>query len=97
MERIDAPAVSAKAGATLTEAVMALPQVSGVRGLGMLLAVELVGCDAPAVAARCLEEGLVLNGVTPTALLMAPPLVISDEQIAEGVAILARVLNEMAP
>lgn len=97
MERIDAPAMSARAGAALTDAVMALPQVSGVRGLGMLLAVELVGYDAPAVAARCLEEGLVLNGVTPTALRMAPPLVISDAQIDEGVAILARVLNEMAP
>ncbi len=96
MERIDAPALSAAAGAKLTDAVMALPQVSGVRGLGMLLAVELVGCEAPAVAARCLERGLVLNGVTPTALRMAPPLVISDEEIAEGVAILAGVLEEMA-
>jgi predicted acetylornithine/succinylornithine family transaminase len=96
MERIDAPALSAAAGAKLTEAVMALPQVSGVRGLGMLLAVELVGYNAPAVAARCLEKGLVLNGVTPTALRMAPPLVITDEEIAEGVAILTQVLDEMA-
>lgn len=96
MERIDAPAVSTAAGAKLTEAVLELPQVSGVRGLGMLLAVELVGCDAPAVAARCLERGLVLNGITPTALRLAPPLVVTDEQIAEGVSILAGVLAEMA-
>lgn len=97
MERIDAPALSAKAGAKLTDAVMKLPQVSGVRGLGMLLAVELVGYNAPAVAARCLEKGLVLNGVTPTALRMAPALTISDAEIDEGVGILVDVLNEMAP
>jgi len=96
MERIDAPAVSAAAGEKLTDAVMALPQVSTVRGLGMLLAVEIVGCEAPAVAARCLEKGLVLNGVTPTALRLAPALVITDEEMAEGVAILAGVLEEMA-
>lgn len=96
MERIDAPALSAAAGAKLTDAVMKLPQVSGVRGLGMLLAVELVGYEAPAVAARCLEKGLVLNGVTPTALRMAPPLTISDDEINEGVAILVEVLEEMA-
>ncbi len=97
MERIDAPALSAKAGAKLTDAVMELPQVSGVRGLGMLLAVELVGYNAPAVAARCLEKGLVLNGVTPTALRMAPALTITDDQIDEGIAILVDVLEEMAP
>lgn len=97
MERIDAPALSAKAGAKLTDAVMKLPAVSGVRGLGMLLAVELDGYNAPAVAARCLEKGLVLNGVTPTALRMAPALTISDAEIDEGVAILAAVLAETAP
>ena len=97
MERIDAPNLAAKAGATLTNAVTKLPQVSGVRGLGLLLAVELVGYNAPAVAARCLEKGLVLNGVTPTALRMAPALTISDAEINEGVAILADVLAEMAP
>ena len=96
MQRIDAPAVSAAAGVALTDAVMALPQVSGVRGLGMLLAVELAGVDAPAAAARCLEKGLVLNGVTPTALRLAPPLIISGDEIGEGVAILAAVLDEMA-
>lgn len=96
MERIDAPALSAAAGEKLTDAVMALPQVSTVRGLGMLLAVEIVGCEAPAVAARCLDKGLVLNGVTPSALRLAPALVITDEEMAEGVAILAGVLEEMA-
>ena len=96
MQRIDAPARASEAGEQLTTALLALPQVESVRGLGLLLAVELVGCDAPAVAAKCLEEGLVLNGITPTALRLAPPLIITEEHIAEGIAILATVLADMS-
>lgn len=96
MERIDAPSLAASAGERLTTEVMKLDGVSGVRGLGLLLAVELVGYEAPAVAARCLEKGLILNGITPTALRLAPALTISDDVMDEGVAILADVLAELA-
>ena len=96
MERLDAPALARQAGQRLTDALLAMPEVSSVRGLGLLLAVELVGYDAPAVAARCLERGLVLNGVTPTALRLTPPLILTEAHIAEGVAILRSVLDELA-
>jgi len=92
MEAIDAPALSRAAGEKLTRAAMALPDVVGVRGLGLLLAIELDGLDAPAVAARCLEAGLVVNGVTPTAIRMAPPLIVEDEHIAEAMALFGSVL-----
>ncbi|MEL7157783.1 MAG: aminotransferase class III-fold pyridoxal phosphate-dependent enzyme, partial [Actinomycetota bacterium] len=95
MVSIDAPALARTTGAALTEAMLGLPQVTGVRGLGLLLALELEGVDAPAAAARCLEEGLVLNGVTPTAIRLAPPLVIGDAEIAEAVSILGPILNEL--
>ena len=93
MEAIDAPGLATAAGAKITEAMMALPQVSGVRGLGMLLAVELEGVNAQAVAADCLAAGLVVNGVTPTALRLAPPLIIDDAHIAEAIALLQPVLD----
>ena len=93
MEAIDAPTRAREAGQRLTSAAMALPEVSGVRGLGLLLGIELEGLNAPAVAARCLAEGLVVNGVTPTAIRMAPPLNISDEHIAEGMALFGSVLT----
>jgi predicted acetylornithine/succinylornithine family transaminase len=96
MQRIDAPAAAAAAGQTLTAALLQLPQVSSVRGLGLLLAVELVGVEAGPVAARCLERGLVLNAVTPTALRLTPPLIITTDHISEGVAILAGVLEELS-
>ena len=93
MEAIDAPALAARAGEKITEAMMALPQVSGVRGLGMLLAIELEGVNAQEVAADCLAAGLVVNGVTPTALRLAPPLIVEDAHIAEAVALLQGVLD----
>ena len=37
-------------------------------------------------------RGLIVNAVTPTALRLAPPLLVSDDEIDEGVEILAGVL-----
>jgi 4-aminobutyrate aminotransferase-like enzyme len=57
------------------------------------VAVELVeGIDAKAVAGDCLQAGLVLNAVTPTALRLAPPLTITEAEIDEAVAVLSDVL-----
>jgi acetylornithine aminotransferase len=68
--------------------------VAGVRGQGLLLAVELDGLDARAVGAALLEAGLVANAVTPTALRLAPSLLIEDDQIDEAVALIAGVLAQ---
>ena len=96
MEELDAPALAADGGARLTTALAAIPAVTGVRGLGLLLAVELSGVDARVVAQRCLERGLVVNGITPTALRLAPPLTITDDHISEAVEILAAVVAEQS-
>ncbi len=95
MEALDAPKVATDAGRALTEAMQTLPQVTGVRGLGLLLAVELQGVNAQVAAARCLERGLVVNGVTPTAIRLAPPLTIDADHIAEATAILGPILGEL--
>lgn len=95
MEREDIPAKAARAGARLAEALSSLPGVASVRGLGLLLAAELEeGRAAGAVAADCLEAGLVLNAVTPTALRMEPSLLITDGEIDEAVGILRKVLEQ---
>ncbi len=43
------------------------------------------GIDARAVAAAALDAGLIVNAVTPTALRLAPPLLVSDAEIDEAV------------
>jgi predicted acetylornithine/succinylornithine family transaminase len=93
MERERVPERAARAGARLSEGLSKLDGISDVRGVGLLLAAELAGeRDAPAVAQRCLERGLVLNAVTPKALRLAPPLLVRDEEIDEALAILEDAL-----
>jgi len=93
MQREDVPGRAARAGARLAEGLAATPGVDSVRGLGLLLAAELApGLDSKAVAAGCLDAGLVLNAVTPTALRFEPPLLVTDDEIDEALAILGKVL-----
>lgn len=96
MEAEDIPRRSTAAGARLSAALRALSGVRSLRGSGLLLAAELApGVDAKTVADRCLERGLVVNAVTPTALRFAPPLLVSDEEIDEAVLILGDVLEDV--
>ena len=93
MEREDVPRRAARAGERLTKALRALPGVHDVRGAGLLIAIELTsGADAPARAHSCLERGLVVNAVTPTALRLAPSLLVTDAELDAAVAILEAVL-----
>ena len=93
MEAEDVPALAARAGARLAERLSAVPGVASVRGQGLLLAVELDGHEARTVNAALLDAGLVANAVTPTALRLAPSLLISDAEIDEAVALIAGVLT----
>ena len=98
LTEIDAPSLAAQRGAELVTALHGLESVESVRGLGLLLGVELTaaclqGRTAADVALACLDAGLIVNGVTSTALRLAPPLTITPAEIIEGVAILASVLD----
>lgn len=92
MEAEDVPARARAAGERLSAAIGALPGVAGVRGLGLLLAVELDGHDAKAVTGRLLDLGAVVNAVTPTALRLAPSLLITDDEIDHAVTLLGKAL-----
>ena len=98
MQRIDAPRLARERGAELSAALRAIPGVVEVRGAGLLLAVELAdGIDAKAVYLAALQRGLVTNAVTGSALRLAPPLTVSSAEIAEAVAVLTAVLQELLP
>src|SRR3954451_962325 len=69
MEQENVPALATAQGKRLTAALLALPAVVDVRGLGLPLAAELApSTEAGPVAARCLDAGLVVNAVTPSSL-----------------------------
>jgi acetylornithine/N-succinyldiaminopimelate aminotransferase len=94
MERERVPERAARAGTRLVEALAKLDGVAEVRGAGLLIAAELApGLDAKDVAQKCLDRGLVVNAVTPTALRFAPPLLVSDAEIDDAVARVAEALR----
>ena len=102
MEREDVPARAVAAGERFRSGLEPLPAVAGVRGLGLLLAVELSPTflalrPSKVVADALLDQGVVVNAVTPTALRLAPSLLITDAEVDEGVARIASVLEALAP
>lgn len=96
MERDNLPERCAWMGDKLTGLLAEVDGVAGVRGPGLLVAAELVeGVDAKAVCATCLDHGLVVNAVTPSAIRMAPPLTVTETELAEAIHILAGAIVEV--
>ncbi len=101
MEREDVPARAARAGARLVDGLAALDGVVAVRGLGLLIAAEVdpdvVDGGAKGAADRLLAAGVVVNAVTPTALRLAPSLLITDDEIELALAAIRQALTQAAP
>ncbi|MDR7608104.1 MAG: acetylornithine transaminase [Armatimonadota bacterium] len=68
------------------------PAVSEVRGVGLLVAVDLK-VEAAAVEASCRQRGLLVNAVRPNTLRLCPPLVVSEEEVDRAVGILEEALE----
>jgi acetylornithine/N-succinyldiaminopimelate aminotransferase len=96
MEAEDVPTRAERAGQAFRTALAKLRGVAGVRGLGLLLAVELDGVASAPVAARLLELGVIVNAVTPTALRLAPSLLISDDEIGLAVDHIGAAIEDVA-
>jgi acetylornithine/succinyldiaminopimelate/putrescine aminotransferase len=93
---IDAPGRAAERGSCLTAGLAELDGVESVRGAGLLLAAVLATRGtAKQVTARALEEGLVANAPTPDVVRLAPPITVSEAEIAEAVAILGAAIRSV--
>lgn len=76
-------------GARLAEALAAVPVVTEVRGTGLLLGARLSAPAAARVADLALEAGYIVNPVTPDTLRLAPPLILTWDQVSGFVDLLA--------
>ncbi|MEM1332063.1 MAG: acetylornithine/succinylornithine family transaminase [Actinomycetota bacterium] len=93
MRRIDAPSRAARQGRRLTDALLEVDGVTGVRGRGLMLGVELAdGLDAKRAYTDLLAAGLVVNAVRPDTIRLLPPITVSDDEIDEAVAMIAAAL-----
>ena len=97
MEAIDAPSLAREAGDQLMGKLLQVPNVTDTRGLGLLIAAEIdteqVGMTWPEIALACLKAVLVVNGISPTAIRLAPPLTVSTDEIDEAMEKLSVVLE----
>jgi acetylornithine/N-succinyldiaminopimelate aminotransferase len=82
-----------RAGERLLAGLAELPFVASVRGRGLLVGAELSpGVSAVEIARRALcEQHLVLNATGPSSLRLEPPLIVTEDQIDEALARLARL------
>ena len=82
-------------GAYLLERLASVPNVTEVRGAGLMVGAELApqAGDAHDVVARMLDAGFVINATGPTTLRLLPPLICEKTNVDELVAGLASVLG----
>ncbi|MDC7109257.1 acetylornithine transaminase [Corynebacterium afermentans] len=80
-------------GQLLISAASQVPGVAQVRGRGLMLGVVLDEAVAKLVVKQGLEEGLILNAPGENVIRLTPPLVISDDEIAEAMQRLARAID----
>jgi acetylornithine/succinyldiaminopimelate/putrescine aminotransferase len=76
----------------LREIAKECPNVSEVRGLGMIIGVVLKH-EAKGVVEACLKEYLIVNGTADNVLRLLPPLNLTREEADAGLAIIERALK----
>ncbi len=82
-------------GKSLSERIASLrhPLVENVRGRGLLRGIVLTTPTAKAVETAAREAGFLVNAAAPNVIRLAPPLVITKDQLDQFVTILPDVLN----
>jgi predicted acetylornithine/succinylornithine family transaminase len=83
----------AERGRQLAAGLSDLGAVREVRGCGLLLAGVLDGRDAGSVVDACRERGLLVVTAGPDVLRLLPPLVVTEAEVEEALAVLREVLS----
>ena len=90
---------AAKCGQYLGDSLLSLADkhslVTEVRGKGLIWAIELEQPCSNEVVQLCLEGGLLVNAVKPTALRLTPPLIISEKEINQAVEVIDSALSKL--
>ncbi len=72
-----------------------LPNVKEVRGLGLLVGLELCDVDATQVKLKAMEKKLLVTATSDRIIRMVPPLIINQQDCDRAVAILKEVIEEL--
>lgn len=84
-------------GEQLRQGIMATgnPLFEYVRGRGLLDAIQLTHPCSHAAMNWALEHGLIVNAVAPDSLRMAPPLIVTEQDVNDAIAILAGIPDDL--
>lgn len=82
-------------GSYFMEQLKTLPHVKEVRGLGLLVGLELDNVDAVSVKVKAMEHKLLVTATSNRIIRMVPPLVISKDDCDKAVAILKTSIEEV--
>lgn len=93
--RASVPAKAQRLCDGLEARIAARPQLRGLRGAGLMRALLFEEDRAGDVAGRCLRRGLLVNAVRPNAIRFLPPLVVTEDDIDEGLARLDLALADV--
>ena len=80
-------------GHKLRDGLVADPRVTEVTGEGLLIGVVLATPNAAEVAASALEHGFIVNNATPERVRLAPPFVLSDDDVNAFLAAWPSILD----
>ena len=69
-----------------------LPLVKNIRGLGLMIGIE-VSCPPDEIQKKALEKGLLILTAGKNVVRLLPPLTISEIEIKKGLAILLKCLS----
>jgi len=70
--------------------------VTDVRGRGLLLAMEFSSDIGQDILNACLENGMLVNRLKPNAIRLIPPLIITNSDVDEALAILDKSLSSIS-
>ncbi|HOP79616.1 MAG TPA: acetylornithine transaminase [Armatimonadota bacterium] len=67
--------------------------VEEVRGLGLMIGIQLNNPTAKAIGAACTENGLLVNPIGDSIIRLLPPLIVTNEDIDQAVEILKNAIQ----
>lgn len=90
------PAHAEKIGAQfmemLRQRIATLPNVKAIRGLGLMVGIELTHPGAKVVK-ECLKRGLIINCTMGNVLRLLPPLIVTETECEKAATIISEVLQ----
>jgi acetylornithine aminotransferase len=98
IETIEKKALLARVGSVGVELMADLALIEGVksvRGAGLLIGIEFERPIAKQIALVCQKNGVLVNGNSETVIRIAPPLIVTDRDIAKFLKVFTESVHEV--